>query len=121
MTEIFGHRWASTYGDQDSGTWLQGLGGLTPEQVAHGLGVVMEVGEEWPPSLPSFRKMCLGKHESEKNGFGLDYVPQYYHKAKDSNGDEVKKITNAATDETRKAALEACRGILPRGAGSQAK
>lgn len=40
--------------------WERGLGGLTPTQLRHGIHVCATAGEDWPPSLPAFRAMCLG-------------------------------------------------------------
>jgi len=90
--KIYGHKWETAYGECDDGTWLQGLSGVSPDQVAHGLGVVMEIGDEWPPSLPAFRQMCKGEHEIEqqKNEFGLDYTPQYYHKDKATDAKQLE-------------------------------
>ena len=58
MSMIFGHKWTSSYGDMDDGTWQTGLAGLDIHQIKHGLNVVKESGNEWPPSLPEFRAMC---------------------------------------------------------------
>lgn len=59
MVRIYGHRWRSSFGDADDGTWLTGLKHLTPEQLATGLSDCIVKGGEWPPSLPEFRSMCL--------------------------------------------------------------
>lgn len=63
MAEIYGHRWTSSYGD-DAGasagkTWAKGLAGLSPAQIGHGLDAAVASSDEWPPSLPAFRAMCL--------------------------------------------------------------
>lgn len=64
MTEIYGHRWASSYGDDPGSsagqTWAKGLAGLTPVQLAAGLSACITSAEPWPPTLPEFRQMCLG-------------------------------------------------------------
>jgi len=70
---MYGHRWTSSYGPEDDGTWRKGLHGITPAQVGTGLVHCLErgpndSGEDWPPTLSEFRAMCL----PEK-------VP-YYHK-----------------------------------------
>lgn len=56
---IYGHRWPSAYGLQDDGTWLTGLGDVTPKQVGIGLEKCRISAEPWPPTLPEFRAMCL--------------------------------------------------------------
>lgn len=61
MTEMYGHRWTASVGDspdQDH-AWASVLGGLNGRQIANGLGVLVEQAEEWPPSAPEFRGMCL--------------------------------------------------------------
>lgn len=37
--------------------WAQGLGGLSGEQIRRGLDSWQE---PWPPSLPEFRRACVG-------------------------------------------------------------
>ncbi len=68
MMEIFGHRWATAYGEaaevdgQLTGcaeTWGKGLAGITPQQIAAGLKTCITSSDPWPPTLPAFRGMCL--------------------------------------------------------------
>lgn len=59
MSEIYGHRWVSSYGAVPSDTWARGLAGFTGEQIARGLAACLKTTEEWPPSLPAFRDRCL--------------------------------------------------------------
>lgn len=59
MAAIYGHRWVSSYGPDDSDdTWLRGLGGITPREVAAGLSACVDRADPWPPTLPEFRAMC---------------------------------------------------------------
>lgn len=64
MTEIYGHKWTSAYGeDAESGageTWAVGLCGLTARDINTGLSAAIVSTDPWPPSLPMFRAMCLG-------------------------------------------------------------
>lgn len=85
MAEIFGHRWTSSYGDDAATgageTWARGLGGLSSAQIGEGLERVLVSAEDWPPTLPEFRRLCLGipslaavsralcRHEGERSGF----------------------------------------------------
>lgn len=59
MSEIYGHRWVSSYGAVPSDTWARGLAGFTGAQIARGLAACLKTTEEWPPSLPAFRDRCL--------------------------------------------------------------
>lgn len=70
FAEIYGHRWTSSYGE-DAGagagqTWALGLAGLSPEQIASGILAAMRSGSEWPPSLPLFRRQCMGDVPGER-------------------------------------------------------
>lgn len=58
MGQLYGHRWLSSYGEADDGTWLAGLQGVTPEQLAIGVQHCVQRGESWPPSMPEFRSRC---------------------------------------------------------------
>lgn len=61
MTEMYGHRWTGSVGvsaDQDH-AWATVLGGLNGAQIANGLGMLVERADDWPPSAPEFRAMCL--------------------------------------------------------------
>lgn len=64
MGLMFGHAWASQYGDRADGvagdTWASALAGLNSEQLANGLREVVVLGDKFPPSAPMFRALCLG-------------------------------------------------------------
>lgn len=64
MLGMFGHTWASQYGDHPSGTtaetWAQALAGVSPPMIAIGLRACLAEGKEFPPSAPRFRGMCMG-------------------------------------------------------------
>ncbi len=67
---MFGHKWVSSYGaaiDPDK-VWFATLGGVSDEQIKEGLKRLAESGQEWPPSAPEFRKLCLddGAHWEHK-------------------------------------------------------
>ena len=60
LGEIYGHKWASQYGQSRTAmdTWQRGLRDLTREEISHGLRALMTREETWPPSLPEFRQLC---------------------------------------------------------------
>lgn len=78
MTECYGHRWTSAYGE-DAGagaglTWSKGLASLRNDQLATGITTAIASADPWPPTLPAFRSMCLGipslaavKHELRRS------------------------------------------------------
>lgn len=64
MAKMYGHRWVSSYGDADDGTWLTGLRDLSLAQIGAGITKCLERrprdgSEDWPPTLAEFRAMCL--------------------------------------------------------------
>ena len=88
MTEIYGHKWVSNYGDADhSGTWAKGLADLTTENLKEGFKACMRDGREWPPSLPEFRKLCKPKRENA----GMYRIPPSRQLPKKLSDDERQK------------------------------
>lgn len=63
MTEMFGNRWTASFGEdamRGAGPiWAKGLRELSEEQIAIGLTNLLASADDWPPSLPAFRKLCL--------------------------------------------------------------
>lgn len=97
---IFGHKFSSTYGESavtNTGaltaaatTWQHGLHGVDKESLIRGLRACADGLIEWP-TLPDFRKVCLG---SGVNEFGLDYIPQVYRQElTDAKRLEYKSVT----------------------------
>jgi len=95
MASIYGHKWTAAFGEvskpdgsmsDTAGVWAQGLSGVTAEQFASGLEGCVKSGKEWPPDLPVFREMCLGKQTNE---FGLDYIPECYRQQPELSRDRL--------------------------------
>lgn len=63
MTEMYGHRWTSSFGDipKPDSAWAIVLKGLSGQQLANGLNVLVHKGDEydWPPPANVFRSLCL--------------------------------------------------------------
>lgn len=62
MEEIFPHKWSSKVGPVGSNafkTWHRELEDLSLEQISSGLKACVHTGEDWPPSLPRFRALCI--------------------------------------------------------------
>ena len=80
MTEMYGHRWTASFGvsaDQ-SHAWAATLGGLTGQRIADGLAALVTRGDEWPPSAPDFRNLCIG---ASPEALGLPAVEKSYREA----------------------------------------
>lgn len=74
MTEMYGHKWTSSYGDSDAdGTWSKGLAGLTNDELKAGFFACLNSGEAWPPSLPEFRVLCRPPKVKRENAAAYRY------------------------------------------------
>lgn len=65
----YGHKWTSQQTTPDMvrlavAEWADGLGDLTADQLRHGLAAW---DGDWPPSLPEFRRACLGAELPDTN------------------------------------------------------
>ena len=69
MARIYGHKWTSIV-KVDDGTWLDGLRGISPDQVIEGLGRLVDEGFDWPPTLPEFKKLCKNDAYSLSDEWG---------------------------------------------------
>ncbi|MBF0260434.1 MAG: hypothetical protein HQL97_01180 [Magnetococcales bacterium] len=69
--EWFGAAWTTHHGLADNGVWIRDLSDLKPYQIERGLHAVLESGMDSPPSLPKFRKLCLGDDDLS------DYPPEF--------------------------------------------
>jgi hypothetical protein len=66
MTEIYGHKWTSSYGTKPTDVWSKRLSALSRDELKRGVMACVEGGEPWPPSLPEFIAMCRPlKRENE--------------------------------------------------------
>jgi len=61
MASMFGHKWTSSYGDQvdPEKVWQASLKGISQDQIKRALNLLAKRGDEWPPSAPEFRSLCL--------------------------------------------------------------
>ena len=87
MSEMYGHRWTSNFGVSAdmSHSWATVLKGITGKQIANGLNVLVEKGDEfdWPPPANVFRAMCLQVPglPSEAQAWDEARSGKYSHKA----------------------------------------
>ena len=70
MAEVYGHKWASQYGEvsTESGeltsaakTWAQGLSKLSMDEISSGFSGLLDREDGWPPSLPEFLSLSKPK------------------------------------------------------------
>lgn len=79
MSEIYGHKWLSSYGPEPSQAWCAALADISVEQLAAGFRwCVTGRSDPWPPSLPEFRHACLQAAsaipEARAYGLGMAYA-----------------------------------------------
>lgn len=64
MASRYGHTWVSQFGASPGGIaaveWRETLAGLTPAQIREGFDADAVRGDDWPPSSPRFRALCMG-------------------------------------------------------------
>ena len=86
MTELYGHKWTSVHGEEDSsGTWGKVLVGMTREQLASGMQACARSDDPWPPSAPEFRKLC----EAGGNSLGIPDVATAWREAVEASSDVI--------------------------------
>ena len=67
MTQIYGHKWVSSYGEIDHDeTWGKGLADMDMGQLKKGFIACVNSGEAWPPTLPEFRALCKPKQRENE-------------------------------------------------------
>ena len=72
MASMFGHKWTSSYGMEvdPEKVWQASLKGISQDQIKKALNVLASRGDEWPPSAPEFRQLCLyGDSSTEQAAF----------------------------------------------------
>lgn len=93
--------------------WSRELSGLSGQQIKQGLA---NLTDSWPPSAIEFRSLCEGRG---KNGFGLDYIPEYHRPQKRPD----RLLSSDERDERRKEvsskAMNGLRNILKNKRGSE--
>lgn len=102
MTDIYGHKWTSGYGDCDKdGTWAMGLADMTNAELRAGFVACVKRSDPWPPSLPEFRSLCRPVQERRENAAAYRFSPdrQLPYKI----GDDQRAIARQALAAARQA------------------
>lgn len=95
MTEAFGHKWVSGFGPRPSVPWINLIGSLPKEKVAHGLKMMPKRAkvDKWPPDLLEFNELCQSYRPPFK---ALKHFPSYQEKLQQREAVEhirIKEIT----------------------------
>ena len=107
MGSMFGHRWVSSFGqkiDPDR-AWIATLMGVTDEQIKNGFRALSIRGDEWPPTAPEFRKLCLNPENKTWEQQGAAYREYRPEKL-------LTKITQEELNEIAKKNLEEMKKML---------
>ena len=105
MSRMYGHKFVSNFGAADDGTWLMALTGLQQSDLTRGLTALLSHADDWPPSLPRFKRMCLGitdKHIEAKaiqlargiDSYNFDRLPEdkAYRRVKDRYNEAAEDL-----------------------------
>ena len=74
---MYGHKWVSSMGAEDNGTWLAVLRDFTEDEIRNGLKACAYQSsardgiDGWPPTLPQFVSMCKPKTYAAHKNFRL--------------------------------------------------
>lgn len=60
MSQAYGYKFASQFGNEPNDVWIGAMQGVTGQQIAEGLRRCTEIYREWPPGALQFRAVCLG-------------------------------------------------------------
>ena len=59
MSQAFGSKWVSCYGEKPTKPWINMIDSLSNVQVAHGLTEMLKVKSDWPSDLRQFYQLCI--------------------------------------------------------------
>ena len=103
---MYGHKFASQFGETPDDTWVTCLRGISPRQIADGLNACLESHPVWPPGAAQFRGLCLGLIVDKD---GLD---NWEHRKMAALAREPKKIALPIGEELRKEREAAGKKVL---------
>jgi hypothetical protein len=122
LTESYGYKWFKPMGETPNATWVDGLRDLSPAQWTRGLLALKSSTEEWPPSLPEFKRWCTGAMNAqqlkahaelqaaeilmkEEGGYNPFRTPLTHDQYEKRFNKLVRQIVNSETENTRRAAI----------------
>lgn len=88
MTQAYGHKFVSNFGQKDNGVWFEALRDLTRCDLSYGFFKLMRnmsvleqtTHEAWPPNLKEFRSYCVRQYSD----FGLLKPSQAFREVEDN-------------------------------------
>ena len=98
MSQIYGSKWVSNYGEVPTQPWINLINNMPHEKIAHGLNEIIKEGDNWPPSLSKFNRMCQSMRSP--------------HKALNSPTKQQRLAQRASTQSARLNAMNQIRGMV---------
>jgi len=95
FTEIYGHKWVSSYGPEPTKPWIDVIEKLPPDSIKYGLNQILKHGEDWPPSLTKFHSLCTG------NRSRVPTVNALPHKAIEKQREATQQIKTSSLSKIR--------------------
>jgi len=83
LAEIYGHKLVSAYGEIPPDTWAHALADCSAADIGTGLRACLESGEDWPPSLAAFLRMCRPMKRINEAAYVVPAERQLPHKLDD--------------------------------------
>lgn len=122
MTEAYGFKWFKPMGEEPNQTWVEGLRDITQQQWLNGLKTLASTVEEWPPSLPEFKRWCTQQRnaaevraiceqraaqmlEKEQGGYNPFRTPLTHEQYDKRYQRLVRELINDEHDANRREAL----------------
>jgi len=105
MSQAYGYKFASQFGDEPNDVWIGALQGVSGEQIAAGLRKCSEIYPQWPPGAIEFKALCEGRDPRNFDKDGIDTSWEHKHReARQREYDEAMRRRNQLdlVDLTRK-------------------
>lgn len=80
MSQAYGYKFASQFGDEPNDVWIGALQGITGEQIAAGLRKCAEIYPQWPPGAIEFKALCEGRDPRNIDKDGIDTSWEHKHR-----------------------------------------
>jgi len=94
MGAMYGHKFASQFGETPDETWITCLTGISGRQMADGLNHCLTHHTEWPPGAAQFRALCLGQFiDKDGNDSSWQHAGQAYKEFQTEKLIESDEIT----------------------------
>lgn len=103
MSEVFGNRWLTTYGDRPGSMWVEACDKLGAQRLSEGVQALIASGVDHPPSLPRFVALCAPPaSQGDVEALAYRMIPSF----------ERNTCTRTQLEAIARANLERARALL---------